>query len=551
VGWQSVRIQWLWEIEFVRSAPRSAFDVFDDFIFRGNLMKRFIRQLVVICWAVVGSGGFLTAFAQPISQSPEIEQTGEPAVALIAVQVADEVGDPVDELPVIVTVTAEQKPVIAYESFAGVFESTRAHEVSTQFEVWTDLVIDSAVTEGTAVTKGQPLLKFDSRSIDKAIAEAEFAVRNAEFDLQKAQLQAKQINEMFELDMAIADREWKNSQEDYDYFQKTELPQELKDLEYGEKTARYGLEYSTDELDQLQQMYTEDDLTEESEEIVLKRARRSVESAERSLERALARYQRQRETELPREQVQREESLRRSELAHARSLITLPIEKQKSGIALAQAEFDLKGKQQKLTELKSDQAQMILTAPVDGVVYYGSCERGKWTAPAGVGERGFESKKKLAANAVIMTIVDLNQLMIRAEISESSLALLAPRDRGKCLVAAAGNAIIPVMIKSISRIPITEGRFDCQIMIDNVPAGETLMPGMGCKLSFLVHENKSAIVVSKDSVFSDDDDVTHFVYLIKDGTPVRTEVRVGVTSGEDIEILKGISAGDEIAKDRP
>ena len=83
------------------------------------------------------------------------------------------------------------------------------------------------------------------------------------------------------------------------------------------------LEYSQDELDQLEKMYTEDELTEESEEIVLKRARRSVESAERSRDRSLLRVQRQREMDVPREKIQKEEALKRDQVSYDRSQITL------------------------------------------------------------------------------------------------------------------------------------------------------------------------------------------------------------------------------------
>ena len=56
----------------------------------------------------------------------------------------------------------------------------------------------------------------------------------------------------------------------------------------------------------------------------------------------------------------------------------------------------------------------------------------------------------------------------------------------------------------IGRIPMDDGKYDCQIQIDGLDSASNAMPGMGCKLSFLVHENDQALMVPKASVFSDD-----------------------------------------------
>lgn len=448
------------------------------------------------------------------------------------------------------TVTAELKPLIIYESFDGVFESTRTLEIKTDFETWTDLKIESVVEEGTLVAANQELLKFETESISKAVAEAEFETKNAEFALETAKLDMKQINATVVLDKALAERAWKNVQEDNEYYKKTRLPQRLKDIDYSEKTAGYFLEYAKDELDQLEQMYTEDELTEESEEIVLKRQRRSVESSERSKDRTLLRTKRDREIEVPRERLQQEEILNRGKLTHERSAVTLPITKQKTEIALAKAAFALVNKKQHLEEIRSDQNKMTLKSPGGGVLYYGRCVRGKWMGPTSSSRR-LEPEKKLAANAVVMTVVDINQMVIRANLEESKLSSLAPGMRGKALVKATGNTTLAVTIKSISRISLDDGKFDCQIVVENLPAGKKIMPGMGCNLSFLSHEDKQALVVPKASVFSDDNGVTHYVYVMDNDEPNRKEVKVGHTSGDVTEILDGLAEGDKIAKAKP
>jgi hypothetical protein len=65
-----------------------------------------------------------------------------------------------EEKTKIKTVDVETKPFIVYESFNGVLESTRTHEVKTNFDIWTDLKIESVVDDGDVVAAGQELLKL-------------------------------------------------------------------------------------------------------------------------------------------------------------------------------------------------------------------------------------------------------------------------------------------------------------------------------------------------------------------------------------------------------
>lgn len=454
-----------------------------------------------------------------------------------------------DDKKKVETVTAKLKPMVVFESFDGVLEATRTQEVTTDFESWTDLKIESVIDEGTVVTSGQELLKFETESIDKAVAEAEFEAKNSQFALETAKLDMKQINATTELDQAMAEHTWKNAREDFEYYRKTELPERLKDLDFSEKSAGYFLEYAKDELDQLEQMYTEDELTEESEEIVLKRARRSVESAERNRNRTLLRLKRDRETRVPRESFQQEESLKRNEITYERAVITQPIKRQKTEIALAQAEFAYKNKQNQLQKLLGDQKKMTLSSPADGVLYYGRCVRGKWVG-AQSSARRLEPGKKVPANTVAMTVVDTKHMMIRANLEESKLNSLSSGLKGKARIKAMGQTV-PVRIKSVSRIPLDDGKYDCQITMEELPTEGAIMPGMNCKLSFLVHQTEQAVVVPKSSVFSDDDGVTHYVYSVVDEKQVRKEVTVGKTSGDDIEIIDGLTAGEKIAKSKP
>jgi hypothetical protein len=53
----------------------------------------------------------------------------------------------------------------------GIIAAERTSEIIVRPETWTELVVLEAVSHGTVVKQGSPLIKFETRKIDEAIAE--------------------------------------------------------------------------------------------------------------------------------------------------------------------------------------------------------------------------------------------------------------------------------------------------------------------------------------------------------------------------------------------
>ncbi len=81
------------------------------------------------------------------------------------------------------------------------------------------------------------------------------------------------------LDLAANERAEKINTEDRKYYFDVQRPFNLKMADFNLKRARNSLEYTEEELRQLEKMYAADNVTEETEAIVLKRARDQLESA--------------------------------------------------------------------------------------------------------------------------------------------------------------------------------------------------------------------------------------------------------------------------------
>ena len=100
----------------------------------------------------------------------------------------------------------------------------------------------------------------------------------------------------------------------------------LKSIEYSLKNAQFQLDYSQDELDQLEKMYEADDLTEDTEEIVLKRSRTEVDFAKFNLEQTKQFCDELLKIRLPRFDIEIKESLDKAALALAQAKTALALD---------------------------------------------------------------------------------------------------------------------------------------------------------------------------------------------------------------------------------
>ena len=88
------------------------------------------------------------------------------------------------------------------------------------------------------------------------------------------------------MDLSAGRRAKRLADEDLDYFNKVDGPFNEQMAAFLVKSAENDLSYETEELKQLEKMYKADDLMEDTEEIILKRARDNVERAKFMVQRA-------------------------------------------------------------------------------------------------------------------------------------------------------------------------------------------------------------------------------------------------------------------------
>ena len=444
-----------------------------------------------------------------------------------------------------------REPFVIKLSLDGVFEAQRMHELLLRPEAWSSYKVESAVEHGDRVDKGQVVVRFETDDLDREIADLKRDLALETLTLKVTELELRTLEELTPMNVAVVKRRQKHNEEDRRYYMETEAPLSRRTADIILEQSRQTLEYQQEELEQLEKMYKEDDLTEETEEIVLRRARSAVERAQFLFDRAKIFYERTVEVELPRQKIAIEEDAERTSLESELLQVTLPLRLEQARVAVEAAKVAKQRSEERLADLEADHKLMTIKAPAEGIVYYGRCVDGKWRR--GSSAESLRRQGSISANDVFMTIVEPRPMDIRATVDQEHLADVRPGLKGIATSDAVPMLKLPVRLDRIARIPSEGTDFDAVFRVSLDLEADSLMPGMTCKMEFTPYRQRRALVVPVKSVFTDDWNLNRqYVWLYRKGAePRRQTVVLGRTTDEKAEVLEGLEADDEILLKAP
>lgn len=362
----------------------------------------------------------------------------------------------------------------------AVIEAVNSAEIQIQTEHFDSFVIKRIVSHGREVQRGENLLVVDREEIDKKIKDAEVALRLSELALEGDALDYDLFLKTQNLDQAVAEQNRRAAQQEYDNFVEVDRERSVKSAAFNLKSSRESLENVEEELKQLEQMYKEDDLTEESEEIVLKRAKQAVESARFRYESAEIQSARTVEQVIPRSSATQDDALARADLAFHNSRHSAELARRKRDIEMKQKKEKFRDEERSLAELNEDRKRTVVVSPIDGLALHGKLTRGR----LGDKPSTLEPESKVAANQILLTVVDPNRLQIRVDVSEENLGVFHDGAECKIEFKAFPDLQASGTVKSVSNVPYAADRYDGVVTIRGGKSLEGLLPTMTCELLF-------------------------------------------------------------------
>ena len=426
----------------------------------------------------------------------------------------------------------------------AVVEAMNMAPIKLEPRLWNDLTVLEAVPHGARVKKGDLLVRLDAEKLKDQIDDLEQELPAAAVSLELTQAEWENLTETTPLKLESAKRLQRQSTEDLAQFERAGRALKEKSATYNVKSAEQRLEGAKEELAQLEKMYKADDLTEETEEIILKRQRFAVEFAHFGLESAKQNAELSLKTSIPREYETLKNLKRDQELALTLAEETLPKTLAKKKLDLEKAKRDSKKAEKKLADLKHDLELAMVLAPMDGIVYYGACDNGKWLTGGAMTKKLIPSGK-LTANEVFMTVVNPEKIVLKAIVPEADFAQVKVGQEGKASPVAAPESKFAVKLEQFGDIPEPGGGFEATFAFEKGPEGLRLVPGMNCKVNFGEPKKSDALVAPKDAVFTEGKQ--SYVFIAKgDEKPEKRKVKTGESDGKLIQLLSGVSEGDKI-----
>jgi HlyD family secretion protein len=431
-------------------------------------------------------------------------------------------------------------PFSVRPSFTANLIPDKAIPLSIAAKEWQTFAIVEIAPHGSYVEKDEVLVRFDDESFLKKLRDAESAAEAGKFTLANAEADFSSAQKYLPMQLQSAKIKAEQAAEAWEYFRNTRRDAEIKEVNLSLRMSEVRLEGEIEELKQLEKMYKADDLTENTEEIILKRQREMVKASEIGLEMAKLAHKRSLEVELPREAVTLEREATAAAISLAENEQNLPRNLELKRIALEDARVAAKRSAEALAALQAEKDLFVLKAPSSGYFYYGSMQDGRWV----VGEttKALTPFAPVAVKRPFAVLVPANaKMLLETTVEESMVRALKPEIKGFASMTGRAEVSFPVTVTSVAKTPGLDGRYRVTLSAE-YPSSIPLAAGMTATVQLTAYEAKSAIAVPTGALQATSDGG----WEVDAGDKGKIAVKRGWTWGGKVEILSGLTSGQAI-----
>ncbi|MBI1851295.1 MAG: HlyD family efflux transporter periplasmic adaptor subunit [Planctomycetes bacterium] len=413
-----------------------------------------------------------------------------------------------------------------------------------EVRIWPEAYGDSmqileVAAAGTTVKAGDVLLRLDPKKIDEQIKSGEVEIRAADQRLKDTQDEMTQLSSDTPADIARAEKDLDLAEKRLRGFKDVELALSEDETQLSKRYHEAGIENSTDELNQLGKMYKEDELTAETEEIVLRRSKRDLENQKSGFELFKRRRAYSLEFEIPsrlaamiNEVADRSRGLDRMR----RSAESRRINKE---LDLTRARRELERQKDQLEKLRRDRELFTLRAPAAGVVYHGGVDPSEVKAWKRGGFVGFYD--------TLFTIAAPGRVRARFPVGEADLFRLKDGMSATVKPTALPDMRIGGRLDPIDRLPAARGDENSwNAFVAIAEADSRLVPSMKCKVEIVIDEQKDVLLVPASALFDKPGETSKVCYVQKGDEAKAQKVTLGATDGPRFVVKEGLSEGDTV-----
>jgi len=182
-----------------------------------------------------------------------------------------------------------------------------------------------------------------------------------------------------------------------------------------------------------------------------------------------------------------------------------------------------------LAEAEERLSYTVIRSPLTGVVYERHVEPGEITSTGG--------------GDPLLRLADLSTVYYEATVPERVALRVKPGQRVDVIVQGNGDRSVEGEVERLVPVANPNSR-DFLMRVNLVAAAGVTKPGMFARGAVIVEESAGVVVVPKDALVERGGKLLAFV--VAEGKAEQREVTAGISDVERVEIVSGITAGEQV-----
>lgn len=440
-------------------------------------------------------------------------------------------------------ITIERRPFIVEKSFTAVALPAEDGKVlRLDPKLWSDFKIAEIVPHGTRVTADMMLVRFDTTKIDEKITAARQGLAVSALKLKQAEVDLEALKATAPERLESSRRRAEIAKEEHHHFTQVRRKSAEEMAAHALKRTEQIWANQREELKQLSKMYEADDLTEDTEEIILIRQQDAVAAAEFALRMESLDHRRTLEVSLPREANSLAVQERETALQFQKAETDIPRATELSRLELEVAKVTHDQATQDFDQIVKDREQFEMRAPGNGWFYHGAIEKGQWS----VGEnlKHLVPNGRPPAHSPFATFIpETAPIYLISFLDEATARSLPPNLTGIATLTGREEMQLPVKVIAVASLPDAAGTYRADLAVtwsETPPA-----PGLTARVHFACYQQQLAISVPTKALRYEASGWTIEVKLA-DGKTESRAITLGRVSKEATEVLSGLEIGQVI-----
>lgn len=194
-----------------------------------------------------------------------------------------------------------------------------------------------------------------------------------------------------------------------------------------------------------------------------------------------------------------------------------------------------------------------LTAPIDGVVMRWQDRSSNNPQEGRLSKLGeyVTGLMESQTPTYLLTVADLSRLVVKMKISEMDVLKLKEGMEVKVTVDAVAGQDFPAKVTMVSPQAEKDGNNlkNFKVEVTMLKGDPRLKPGMTARVDGLLDSRKKVLKVALSGVFEEGG--KEYAYVSGADKPRKSELKLGLRSEMDVEVLDGLKEGEKVLTEKP